>query len=100
MNLCIPIPYFKHTSDISSPCATVEIEEVGQEKGHDGQGSKAGQQRVPGRALQLELVHKPQDSSADAAVSLALSSSYIVYSAAALEGLQAFFHTEEVNAAA
>lgn len=50
-----------------------------------------------GRALELELVQNPQDGSADTAVSLALSSSYITYSAATLQRLQDFFHVEEVS---
>lgn len=49
------------------------------------------------RALQLGIVQNPQDGSADTAISLALSSSYITYSAATLERLQDFFHTEEVH---
>ena len=49
------------------------------------------------RALQLGLVQNPQDGSADTAISLALSSSYITYSAATLTRLKEFFSTEEVS---
>lgn len=49
------------------------------------------------RALQLGLVQNPQDGSADTAISVALSSSYITYSAATLERLQCFFRTEEAS---
>lgn len=80
-------------------CAATEIEEI--EGGGEAAGSKedgaGGDEAAAGRALQLQLVHKPQDGSADATMSLALSSSYIVYSAAALQRLQAFFHTEQVQ---
>ncbi len=47
-------------------------------------------------ALQLAIVQNPQDGSADTAISLELSSSYITYSAAMLQRLQDFFHVEQV----
>lgn len=82
----------------------MEIEETGGggDATRDGEEGSAGvKEAAPGRgprhALQLELVHKPQDGSADATMSLALSSSYIVYSAAAVDRLQAFFRTEQVK---
>ena len=83
--------------------AAIAIEEVAPAGGAgdtdepSAAGSEEAAEGAPGRALQLELVQKPQDGSADAALSLALSSSYIMYSAAALERLQAFFHTEQVR---
>ena len=49
------------------------------------------------RAVQLGIVQNPQDGSADTAISLALSSSFITYSPATLQRLQDFFHIEEVS---
>ena len=85
-------------------CAGVLIEEVEcgiaapkEGDSHDeGEGTQGAAQSETG-ALHLELVQKPQDGSADASVSLALSSSYIVYTAPTVERLQNFFRVEKVR---
>lgn len=60
-------------------------------------GDEAGAAPERRRALQLGLVQNPQDGSADTAISLTLSSSYITYSAAMLARLKDFFATKEVS---
>lgn len=70
-----------------------EVEDEGEE--HPGVGAKEGAERS--RALQLGVVQNPQDGSADFAVSLVMSSSYITYSAAVLVQLRDFFHVDQVR---
>lgn len=60
-------------------------------------GDEAGAAPERQRALQLGLMQNPQDGSADTAISLTLSSSYITYSAATLARLKDFFSTKEVS---
>lgn len=94
------IPIHNARCDVSGvKIEDVEIEDVEVEEPHSEGGAPAeeGKEKPVNAALQIDLVHKPQDASADAAISTALSSSYIVYRAAALERLQQFFHTEQVR---
>lgn len=79
----------------------VEITEEGEEfpEAQAEEGDGEGDPQEGGgrsRALQLGVVQNPQDGSADFAVSLVMSSSYVTYSAAVLVQLRDFFHVDQV----
>jgi len=89
-----------HTCDISgADIGDVKVEDVegGELHFESIAPAEKGKEKPVSAALQIELVHKPQDASADVAISTALSSSYIVYRAEALARLRQFFHTEQVG---